>query len=306
MPVIDLHCDTIDKIYKEQSSLYENKCHVDLVKLKKSNYFAQWFALFIDTQSLKEPPLVIAKKMYSYFMKELKANHSHIELATSFKEYTEIRKAHKIAAFLSLEEGQIIGGSIDQLQELCHMGVRMMTLTWNYENDLAAPHSSPKGLTDFGRQVVSYLNSSPILMDLSHLSEKAVQEAASLYKKPIIASHCNARGVYGHSRNLSDDTLRCIARSGGIVGLNLYSLFLDGTNHSTFHGLKAHIAHIYRVGGEDVLALGTDFDGMTCDLEVCDAGNMGKLMEALVKLYPQRVIDKLMYQNAERIIKENL
>ncbi|WP_069997519.1 dipeptidase [Cellulosilyticum sp. I15G10I2] len=306
MPVIDLHCDTIDRLYTEKSSLLTNEYHVDLSKLKTGDYIAQWFALFIDTHLTTKPLMELIYEMYGYFMCEIKSNSDHIAFATSFKEYTEIKSARKIAAFLSLEEGQVIGGDIDNLQKLCDLGIRMMTLTWNYENELGAPHFSDKGLTEFGKKVVNYLNDSPILIDISHLSELALKEVCEIYKKPIIASHCNARSICNHSRNLSDEMIKRIANSGGVVGINLYGLFLDGTHKSTIPAIIDHIGHFYQLGGEDILALGTDFDGMNCDLEVCNAGDMGKLINTLVKLYPQSVIDKLTYKNAERIIRENL
>ncbi|MDF2612618.1 MAG: Membrane dipeptidase [Clostridia bacterium] len=306
MPIIDLHCDTIDRIYTEKSSLLTNEYHVDLDKLRTSDYAAQWFAIFIDTKTAKKTLMELAKEMYDYFMKELVQHGELIEFATNFEEYSRIRSKNKIAAFLSLEEGQIIDGNIENIKKLYDLGVRMMTLTWNYENDLAYPHSSHKGLTAFGKQVVEYLKAIPMLIDISHLSEASVKDIRSIYKRPIIASHCNSRAIYNHTRNLSDDMIRLVADSGGIMGINLYGLFLDGSEVSTINAICKHIEYIYQLGGEDILAFGTDFDGINCDLEVCNAGQMGKLIDALTKLYPQSFIDKLTYKNAERVIMENL
>lgn len=306
MPIIDLHCDTIDKLYIDQASLLQNDYHIDLYKLKKGNYLAQWFALFVDIQIAKEPLMQFIRNRYDYLIDQLQQNNTAIELATTFEDYKRIKSSGKIAAFLSLEEGQVIGANIDYLQMMCSLGIRMMTLTWNYENDLGFPHSTAKGLTSIGKQIVSYLNETPILIDISHLSEKALEDIKQLYKKPIIASHCNARSIYNHSRNLSDDVIKSIAHSGGLIGLNLYSLFVDGTSKSTTQKLKEHIRHIYQIGGAEILALGTDFDGMSCELEVYNAGEMGRLINVLEKEYSQSFIDKLTYKNAERIIKENL
>lgn len=306
MPIIDFHCDTIDRLYAEKTSLLANEYHIDLNKLRASNYAAQWFALFIDTEAARKPLMELVKDMYDYFMKELALNKKHIEFATNYEEYNRIKSMHKIAAFLSLEEGQIIEGKLDNIKKLCELGVRMMTLTWNYENDLGYPHSSDKGLTEFGKQTVEYLNDMPMLVDISHLSETAVKDVYTIYKKPILASHCNARTVYNHTRNLSDEVIRLIAHSGGVMGINLYGLFLDGSHASTINALCRHIAYIYKLGGEDIMAFGTDFDGINCDLEVCNAGQMGKLIETLETIYPNSFIDKLTYKNAERIIKENL
>ncbi len=306
MPVIDLHCDTADRLFNEKSNLLMNDYHIDLNKLKKGNYLAQWFALFIDTESVKRPLMASVRAMYDYLMAQISLHSEDIVFTASYDAYMKAKSMGKIAAFLSIEEGQVIEGQLDNIQKLSDLGIRMMTLTWNYDNDLGASHSSTKGLTRFGKEAAAYLNNTPILADISHLSEAAVKELAGIYKKPIIASHCNARGIYSHTRNLSDDTIHTVADSGGIIGINFYGLFLDGSEKSSLKALTEHIHHIYKIGGEDVIALGTDFDGMNCELEVCNAGEMGKLIDVLVQLYPQSFIDKLTYKNAERIIRENL
>ncbi|MDF2594026.1 MAG: Membrane dipeptidase [Clostridia bacterium] len=306
MPIIDFHCDTIDKLYANQTSLLTNDYHIDLNKLKTGGYSAQWFAIFIDKQSTDRPLMELARDMYYYFISQVNRHSEYIELAKSFEDYKRIKERGKMAAFLSLEEGAITGDNPEYIKEWSDLGARMMTLTWNYENELGYPHSSVQGLTQRGRQTVDYLNSTPILLDISHLSETAVKELETLYKKPLLASHCNARGVYRHTRNLSDDVIKKIAESGGIMGINLYSLFLNGSPRSTLEAICRQVAYIYQLGGEEILALGTDFDGIQCDLEVCDAGEMGKLIDRLAKIYSQSFIDKFTHQNAERIIKENL
>lgn len=306
MPIIDLHCDTIDRLYTEKTSLSSNTYHVDLSKMKTGKYLAQWFALFIDSKNADRPLMQRASAMYNYFMDEMRLNKDTIELATSFETYEEIKAKNKMAAFLSLEEGQIIEGKLENIKVLHDLGVRMMTLTWNYENELGYPHSVNKGLTPFGKRVVEYLNDLPMVLDISHLSESAVKEILSIYKKPFIASHANARAVCFHTRNLSDDIIRYIADAGGVIGINLYGPFLDGSGQSKIEAINAHIAHVYKIGGESVLALGTDFDGISCDLEVCNAGEMDKLIDRLAQSYSQSFIDQITYKNAERIIKEIL
>lgn len=306
MPIIDFHCDTIDKIYHTQGDLRHNSHHIDLSKLKAAQYAAQWFAVFVDAKEVKGSLMEKAVEMIAYFKRQLSLYKDDVLLATDYTNYKAIREQQKIAAFLSLEEGQIIEGSLENIQKLYAEGVRLMTLTWNYENDLGYPHWSQKGLTTFGKEAVEYLNALPILLDVSHLSEAALKDIEGLYKKPIIASHCNARHIYNHTRNLTDEAIRCIAKSGGIIGLNFYSVFLDGSSHGTIEAMVKHIDHLYRIGGEACLGIGTDFDGINCTLEVCNAGEMGRLIERLGQSYSEDFIDKLTYKNAERILKENL
>ena len=306
MPFIDLHCDTIDRLYHDKTHLASNAYHIDLCKLKASNYFAQWFALYQDIKVVKGSYMNYVKEMYAYFLQELEKNKEHIGLATSYEEYKCLKQEGKIAAFLSLEEGAPIGKDLNQIDVLWQMGVRMMTFTWNYKNQLGAPHSMQEGLTLFGKRVADYLNSYKMFVDISHLSECGVKDLATVYKKPIIASHCNAYALQPHSRNLSDEVIRLIAETGGIIGANFYSVFLNGTDESKIEDIVRHISHFYKVGGKEILAIGTDFDGMDCQLEVCNAGKMDKLIERLSKEYSADLVDAITYGNAQRLIKENL
>lgn len=306
MPIIDLHADTIVKMYETKTHLRENTHHIDLNKLKAGNYAAQWFALFIEKFKIEEPLMDYIIKIYDYFLKELEENKDQIGLATDFTSYKALRAEGKIAAFLSLEEGEPIYPDLAYLDQLVKMGVRMMTLTWNEVNHLGAPHSERAGLTTFGKEVVDYLNNQPVLVDISHLSEVGVRDIEEIYRGPIMASHCDAHAIYRHSRNLSDEVIRLIADRGGIIGLNFYSYFLNGTDSSRIDDLIRHVAHFYQIGGQDILALGTDFDGIHCKTEVCNASEMGILVDRLSRTYSMDFVEALCRGNAERLIKENL
>ncbi|PHV71044.1 peptidase M19 [Sporanaerobium hydrogeniformans] len=305
MAIIDFHCDTIAKLYENKGSLRTNTYHVDLEKLKASKYLAQWFAIFIDKEQVESSLIEKALEMLTYFKEQLTLCSDTITLATSYEAYERIKKQQKIAAFLSLEEGQVIEGSLENLIKLVEEGIRLMTLTWNYENTLAAPHWSTKGLTSFGKEVAQLANTLPLLLDISHASEGVLKDLQGLYHKPIVASHSNAYAIYPHTRNLSDGAIRQVAESGGVIGINFYSVFLDGSMYSTIEAIERHLNYILKVGGEEVIALGSDFDGIVCKNEVCHAGEMGKLTQSLSKKYSPRLIEKWTYQNAERLLREN-
>ncbi|MGL4800518.1 MAG: dipeptidase [Cellulosilyticaceae bacterium] len=307
MKLIDFHCDTAEKLYREAGSLFTNDYHVDIEKLHHAGYSAQWFAFFVHLKQLGDKsPMAYLEEMYAYFVDQVAQNQAHIEIVRNYAEYQACHEQGKLAAFLSLEEGQTIEKDLNNLKRLEDMGIRLMTLTWNYANDLAAPHHEEGGLTAFGKEVVAYLNESPILVDVSHLSEQGLREIKELYHKPILASHSNARGVWNHSRNNSDEGIRLIAESGGIIGTNFYSHFLGNTKKTTIPMLIDNIRYLHNVGGEDVLALGTDFDGIDCDLEVCNCKEMDKLINGMLKVFPSSLVEKFCYKNAERIIRENL
>lgn len=307
MPFIDLHCDTASLIFEQQSSLRHNTCHVDLEKLHKGNYSAQWFAFFIHLKKIQDQlPFEYLENMYHYFLQQVGMNSDLVQMVTNYDGYIACRQENKLAAFLSIEEGQVIGKDIKNIDRLIEMGFRLMTLTWNYENDLGYPHHTNKGLTNFGKEVIAYLNHVPMLVDVSHLSDEGLKDIAKSYRKPIIASHSNARSYWNHTRNLDDTSIRLIANSGGIIGTNFYSYFLGNTSKTLISQLVSHIQHLYQIGGEDVLSLGTDFDGIDCELEVCNCSELDILINSLSNVLPSRIIDKLCYQNALRLIKENL
>lgn len=135
----------------------------------------------------------------------------------------------------------------------------MTTLTWNADNALAGCHASFQGLSRRGAEFVRAAEDLGILIDVSHLSERAFWDLARIARCPILASHSNCRALCGHTRNLTDDQLRAVAESGATVGLNLYPPFLG--ENADFSVLQRHLEHMLRLCGEDHVAIGGDLDG---------------------------------------------
>ena len=126
-----------------------------------------------------------------------------------------------------------------------------------------------KGLTDFGKEVVAEMERLGMAVDVSHVSDGVFWDVAAIAKKPFLASHSNARAVCGHTRNMTDDMIRKLAEKGGVMGLNIGPEFITfGSEESTVDGMVKQILHIREVGGSDILALGSDFDGIHGKLEV--------------------------------------
>ncbi len=234
MGFIDFHCDTASLIYEREQKLYSNPGHIDIGKMKQANYLAQWFAFFVHLSSLNkdngETAFSRFNKMYDYFIEQVALNDD-IEIVSSYEQYQNAKANEKISAFLSIEEGEVVGGGLPYIDKLEDMGITLMTLTWNFANSLAYPHSVPrKSLTPYGKEVVSYLNNKKILVDVAHLSDKGIDEVLRISKKPVIASHSNARTYKQHSRNLCDKHIKGIATTGGVIGLNFYNDFLGYSN----------------------------------------------------------------------------
>lgn len=216
-----------------------------------------------------------------------------------------------MSAFLTVEDGRLLDGALSNVDRLYALGVRLVTLTWNNPNCLGFPHSADgekmaMGLTAFGRQAVQAMQDSGIVVDVSHLSDGGFWDVLEVSRRPVVASHSNARAVCSHSRNLSDEMIRALADQGGASGLNLSpEMLCDTADKSRIADMVRHVQHFINVGGEDFPMIGTDFDGIHGDLEISSCAQMPKLFEALKMAgLTQTQLEKLAYRNALRIIKE--
>ena len=310
MKFIDLHCDTAGRILYENLNLKNELCKVNIENLKKGGSLGQVFAFFVD-QELNDDSYDEFFKLYSRFMKEIKENFNEIEIVRSIEELKNVEKAGKIGAFLSIEEGEVIKGSINNLKKVYEMGIRILTITWNYKNQLGYPNveyiHKDKGLTKKGIEVIEECENLGIIPDVSHLSDAGFYDLIKICKKPFIASHSNARAITNHPRNLDDDMIKFLAKKGGVMGINFCSHFLGNKSVSSIEEMIFHIKHIKNVGGIDVLALGSDFDGIENEVEIKDASEFDKLYFALKNNnFKELEIEKIFYKNVIRVFEETL
>jgi membrane dipeptidase len=313
MPIIDFHCDTIMKLMnkKQEIILKDNNLSIDICKLKKANSIAQFFALFVELD-IVDDPLEYCLLMVDKFYCEMKKNTSDIVIATNYRELMENMNKDVISAFLTIEEGGVLKGKIEQVRNFYKLGVRLITLTWNFPNELGFPNKNQKdknkGLTNFGLEVVREMNALGMIIDVSHLSDGGFYDVANNSKKPFVASHSNSRSICNHPRNLTDDMIRILSEKGGIMGICFEKQFLRGSEFSKVEDMVAHITHIKNVGGIDCISIGSDFDGISDQgLEIKNISEIEKLSIALNKNnFSFEEIDKIFYKNAIRIIKEVL
>ncbi len=312
MRFIDFHCDTILQLMVDRKDLHlnSNRFCVDIEKLRHSQSLAQFFALYIDYQGEKDP-LETCLEMTDKFFEELGENQKEIGLARNYSQLIENDKQGKISAFLTIEEGGALKGELYHLRNFYRLGVRLITLTWNYPNEIGYPNCKPEfsglGLTSFGEEVVVEMNRLGMLIDVSHLSDQGFYDVARLSKKPFIASHSNARAITNHSRNLTDEMIRTLAEQGGVMGINFEKEFLGNSEQSKVEDMVRHIQHIRNVGGIDVIAIGSDFDGTSPGLEIENIGQMDKLVTGLKKnKFSGEEVEKICYKNGLRIIQEVL
>ena len=324
MKIIDMHCDTLGGAYRkpDEFNLFANDLNIDFQKMQKGDYMAQFFAMFLPPRAqAKErghelpPDDVMIDMMQAALLREIGKHSDLIGFARNAADLQTNNKAGKMSAFLTIEDGRPVEGSFDRLQHYYDLGVRLISFTWNYANCFGFPNSLDaavmnKGLTAFGCEAVEWMNDKGMLVDVSHLSDGGFFDVARLSKKPFVASHSNCRALSGHQRNLTDEMIPLLAKSGGVSGINFCSNFLSAdisSKDSLVSDMVRHIQHFVQLGGIECVGLGSDFDGITSNLEVKDASKMQIIFDALGKAgFSEAQIEKIAYGNVLRVIKEVL
>ena len=263
--LFDSHCDTAYEIWRRRESIERTSCCVDLPQMQQYESCGQFFAfctypgvdLSYSCEELLWSP-------YRYFMDQLDRHERYISLCKCIGDYESAVSNGKIAAFLSLEGAEGIGCDPGRLEELHDAGFSMVNLTWNEDNALAGCAARDGGgLTAMGREFVKRAQEIGMIIDVSHISDRAFWDIMDLTQKPVVASHSNSRAICDHCRNLTDEQFKAICLSGGYVGINLYSAFLTKSGYATFEDVYRHIMHFLSLVGEGHIALGGDLDG--CD-----------------------------------------
>lgn len=323
MNVVDMHCDTAGLFIGENpKSLAQNEHHLDLLKMRKGNYLLQNFAIFTHFKNV-ENHYDYAMNMIKAFKAEIEKNEDEICQVYTYQDIEDNIKENKISALLTLEEGAVVKGDTEVLKDYYDLGVRMIALTWNFENGIGFPNFTPNkeldrytmlritnkenGLTDFGIQYVKKMEELGMIVDVSHLSDKGFWDVLNNTTKPFVASHSNARSVCGVARNLDDEMIVALAKRGGVMGLNFCADFISEDGVGNIESIVDHIDHIVQVGGIDVIGLGSDFDGIPNRQDLEDGSKMPELYDAILRRgYSKEDADKIFYKNVLRLYKEVL
>jgi Zn-dependent dipeptidase, microsomal dipeptidase homolog len=312
MKLIDLHCDTAMKMMEDPTQhLAKNSLSIDLEKLAQAESMAQVFAIFIDLETIKESPIKAGFAMLDHFWKELEQNADKIKFAANGGEIRTNEMQGKKSALLAIEEGAVLEGQMGNLHGFYRQGVRFITLTWNYPNEIGFPHGKEhgaKGLTPFGLEVVEEMNRIGMMVDVSHLSEGGFWDVCKNSKTPFMATHSNCQALKDHTRNLTDDQIRGLAEKGGVMGISVVKNFLmEGEDDGRLEAMVNHIRHAHKVGGIDVVSIGTDFDGTSTNHEFSTIGDLQKLTKRLQEVgYSEDELEKIYWRNALRVINQVL
>lgn len=330
MKIIDMHCDTILKLLEKSDqnqdySLYENDCQIDIKKLQKGNYLLQNFALFTD-RTLMDIPEHQTMRLYDMYCQMMEKYSDFLAPVYSYSDIEKNKKNHKISSMLTLEDGGVVFGDLAMLRNYYRMGVRMIALTWNYENGIGYPNialdgisadygtvnlqavDTVHGLTEFGISYIQEMERLGIIVDVSHLNDAGFYDVLKYTTKPFVASHSNARSICDVSRNMSDDMILKLSERRGVMGINFCGEFLkDGSEYSRIEDMMKQICFIRDLAGIDVIGLGTDYDGINSICEIKDASYMQDLIQELEHTgFSTEEIEKIAYKNVLRLYQEVL
>ena len=237
---IDTHNDVLSRqlLIGSNLSKEQQKTNFDLPKAKRGSLAAQVFSIWCDEIYGNGKAYAMANREIDSLYSLIKRNPKKIVLVTNSKELQKSIRENKLAALIGVEGGHMIEDRIDYIDSLYNRGMRYLTLTWNNSTswatsarDEVTKKDSLKflGLTEKGKQIVGHMNELGVMIDVSHLGEKAFYDVMAVSKKPVIASHSCAYALDPHRRNLKDDQLKALANNGGVVFVNFYSEFLDST-----------------------------------------------------------------------------
>lgn len=322
MKYIDLHCDTISELMRDTNRhLLDAPLQININHLKEGECLLQCFAMFVYLKKTPNP-FQYCIEMIDRYYEELKRHSAWIAPVYSFEDVKKNYENHKISSLLTIEEGGVTEGNLSYVRTFHKLGVRMICLNWNFINGVGHPNftlcetpnfkepNTKEGLTPYGIEMVQEMNRLGMIVDVSHLSDKGFYDCIQYSTKPIVASHSNARGVCNHVRNLTDDMILKLAQNGGVMGMNFCAAFLnedEEVGRDTIPCVIEHMLYIKKLAGVDVIALGSDFDGIDPNISLNNASLLPKLFQEMRRVgFTEEEIEKISHRNFLRVLKANL
>lgn len=303
MVVVDSHCDTALRLLNGDS-MRNSLGHWSLKRAKHYDGFVQIFAAFVSPEYQDSAQRCLA--LLDSLEREIDKNSDIICKATSYQDIDVGLKENKTVALLAVEGG--FGSDLSMVKILYDKGVRCMGLCWNQDTPLCGGVlGKGGGVTTLGKKAVEQMNYYGFFIDVSHCSDQSFFDLTCISEKPLIATHSNSRKICDNPRNLTDEQFVLIRDMGGMVGLNPYPLFLNGTKEADVKDFIRHLDHFLELGGESCIGLGCDFDGIEfCMNNFEGIQNYDYLYESLRLYYPDELVNNLFCGNYLRFFKNYL
>ena len=308
MKYFDLHCDTISECYNQQQDLLGNTMQLSIEKGKIIKDWVQTYAIWLSDELNDEGAYEYFNNVYSYFLDQMNRLQDCICFCKNGAEIENTLAQNKRVALLSIEGSRPLGRYLERVQEFYDKGVGMMTLTWNEETAVGdgCMVENAKGLTDFGKQVIKKMAEVGMLIDVSHLAKPGFWDVVNTIDKPFIATHSNSKTICNHPRNLTDEQFRVFVERKGLVGMNFYPLFINNTLQADINELLLHIDHFMSLGGESIIAMGSDFDGAKMPHNMRGIQDIDYLYQLLINRYGKAQADRFCFENAMDFMKRTL
>ncbi|MBR5841639.1 MAG: membrane dipeptidase [Bacteroidaceae bacterium] len=309
---LDTHCDTPMKFDQQiRFDCRDPRILVDLHKMSEGGLDATIMVAYLrqmerDKASL-EAAYAKAERLLTEIETMVAANADSVAIAYTPEDLYRLKREGRKALMLGIENGYAIGDDLTRIEHFRRRGVVYMTLCHNGDNDLcdsARGNAEHGGLSAFGRAAISEMNRVGMMVDLSHAAESSFYQAIEASRTPIVCSHSSARALCDHPRNLTDDQLRALAASGGVVQTCLYDGFLRKEGGATVDDAVRHIVHMVDIAGIDHVGIGTDFDGDGGIIGCADASEVINLTRRLMaEGFSETDIEKLWGGNFLRVMR---
>ena len=230
--VIDTHDDTTQRLLEPSFDIGTRLAdgNIDIPRMREGGLNAIFFSIWIPSKTVGPDAVKKAIDQIDAVREAVRKHPNDLVLATTADEVRAAKKQNKIAALMGVEGGHMIDNDLAVLRSYAVLGVRYMTLTHMGNTDWADSSTDTpahNGLTDFGKQVVLEMNRLGVMVDISHVSDKAFYDAIATSKAPVIASHSSSRALTETPRNMTDDMMRALAKNGGVIQINYHVGFLS-------------------------------------------------------------------------------
>lgn len=298
IPLFDLHCDTFLELYKQGQKIECNSLHISLDKATNFAPYIQVAAFWSDYRLSNDEAFKECLLSIEYL------KNQEVNFITNLENLSESN------FIFGVEDARLLNGDLSKLEALYLSGMRVLTLNWKDNSSIGGGWNTNFPLTSFGKEVINRCFELGILIDLSHSSEEVFEETIKLAKHlgffPF-ASHSNSFTICNHKRNLTDTQFKALRDLGSIVGISFVPEHLDHNAYATVDTIVNHINHFLKLDGENTIALGSDFDGVSSLPEgITSIESLNQLYSTFVSEFGEKITQKIFFENAYTYFKENL